>query len=310
MANAGKRRDPQKLPRGPGAQLFGGDWTEEKLAILKKYLVAYTTALSRQPFLKLYVDAFAGTGYREVRQAESSLFADLADDAPQKLLEGSAAIALRTNPPFDRYLFIEKRPDRAAELRALCLNEQKKFEVFTDEANKRMKELCQHSGAWSKTRAVLFLDPFGMQVEWSTMQAVAHTGAIDTWILFPVGIAVNRLLTKSLSGVPPEWCKRLDAYFGTPNWREEFYGSPEPQPLKLFEAEGAAEAAVKTATLDRIGRYFHKRLAEIFPAVAPNPRLLRNASGAVLFQLHFASSNAGRGGEIAVKIAKHILEHI
>lgn len=42
---------------------FGGDWTETKLAILQKYLAAYTTALKRTSFRKAYIDAFAGTGY-------------------------------------------------------------------------------------------------------------------------------------------------------------------------------------------------------------------------------------------------------
>ena len=41
---------------------FGGPWTEEKLAILKKYLDTYTTVLKNQPFRLIYIDAFAGTG--------------------------------------------------------------------------------------------------------------------------------------------------------------------------------------------------------------------------------------------------------
>ncbi|MDX1417453.1 MAG: hypothetical protein R3293_24830 [Candidatus Promineifilaceae bacterium] len=45
-------------------QLFGGDWTEEKLSRIKEYLGQYTTALKNQPFRTAYIDAFAGTGYR------------------------------------------------------------------------------------------------------------------------------------------------------------------------------------------------------------------------------------------------------
>jgi three-Cys-motif partner protein len=47
---------------------FGGNWTEEKLECLKKYLSAYTTIFTKNPkarhFQTIYVDAFAGTGYR------------------------------------------------------------------------------------------------------------------------------------------------------------------------------------------------------------------------------------------------------
>ena len=48
--------------RPPGQQRFGGDWTEQKLEVVQKYLGAYTTALKNQPFKKLYIDAFAGSG--------------------------------------------------------------------------------------------------------------------------------------------------------------------------------------------------------------------------------------------------------
>lgn len=43
---------------------FGGDWTEQKLGILERYLEAYLIALKNQNFYKIYIDAFAGTGYR------------------------------------------------------------------------------------------------------------------------------------------------------------------------------------------------------------------------------------------------------
>ena len=38
---------------------FGGDWTEEKLERVRKYLSAYTTIMSKQPFCFAYIDAFA-----------------------------------------------------------------------------------------------------------------------------------------------------------------------------------------------------------------------------------------------------------
>ena len=51
-----------------GEHRFGGPWTEEKLARLKKYLHAYMTIFSRNPraayFKAIYADAFAGTGFR------------------------------------------------------------------------------------------------------------------------------------------------------------------------------------------------------------------------------------------------------
>ena len=109
--------------RGDGGHRFGGDWTERKLDVLAKYLKRYTTALKNTPFQKLYIDAFAGTGYREARREDDGapadpalLFPDLADAERQALLEGSARRALGTDPRFDRYLFIESNAERCGQL--------------------------------------------------------------------------------------------------------------------------------------------------------------------------------------------------
>ena len=187
---------------------FGGPWTNQKLAILAGYLKSYTIALQNKPspdklFRKAFIDAFAGTGYREARSekpltaSQGLLFPDLAAEEPQSLLDGSARIALKTEPVFDRYIFIEKSPKRCAQLEEL----KKDFPRHADsirvqqgDANEHIQDLCRKN--WSSHRAVLFLDPYGMQVEWKTIEAIASTKAIDLWLLFPLGIGVNRLLKR------------------------------------------------------------------------------------------------------------------
>jgi len=77
--------------------MFGGDWTGQKLAMLQEYLGRYTTALKNQPFQLVYIDAFAGTGYREEKKRgrRQLLLADLAGGEPQKFFDGSARIAVQ-----------------------------------------------------------------------------------------------------------------------------------------------------------------------------------------------------------------------
>ena len=102
--------------------LFGGDWTEQKLAILAEYLAAYNTALKNQPFTRVYVDAFAGTGYRENRQKEFGvvdIFEETRQDEPQRFLKGSAKRALEVQPPFHRYVFVESEPENVRALESL-----------------------------------------------------------------------------------------------------------------------------------------------------------------------------------------------
>ena len=291
-----------------GRQLqFGGGWTELKLRMLREYLAAYVKVLKNQPFERLYVDAFAGTGYREVARAEPDIgfFApELAEDEPQDFFDGSARIALRVQPTFQRYVFIEQSARRLAEL--LKLKEEfaelaDRMEFVRGDANSVLQGLC---GNWnSRTmRGVLFLDHFGMQVDWSTVQAVARTQAIDVWILFPLGIGVNRLLPRN-GKIPDAWRARLDRVLGTTDWYDAFY-----RPARIKPLFGTEVRMVKTGSFNAIAEYYQDRLRTIFPAVADNPKVLANSRGAPLFLLCFAVGNPSRRAqEIALRIAQHIL---
>lgn len=116
---------------------------------------------------------------------------------------------------------------------------------------------------------------------------------------FPLGIGVNRLLTKS-GDIPDSWQNRLDLLLGTSHWRDEFY-----RVQKTATLFGPAEQ-VEKATMDSIGRYFNDRLKTVFAAVAERPRVLRNSANNPLYLLCFAAGNA-RGAPVALKIANHLL---
>ncbi len=51
---------------------FGGKWTTEKLERIAKYLRAYSTIMTKQAFRFAYIDAFAGTSYRSLRNSTMS----------------------------------------------------------------------------------------------------------------------------------------------------------------------------------------------------------------------------------------------
>jgi three-Cys-motif partner protein len=288
---------------------FGGDWTTAKLDVIAKYLASYTAALKNQPsrehpFVKGYIDAFAGTGYRDARRddqpGQTLLLPDLAEQAPQALLDGSARVALKSSPPFDRYVFIERSPGRCEQL--YSLKEEfpelaSRISVRQGDANLEIQDLCKKN--WQFHRAVLFLDPYGMQVDWTTIQAIAGTRAIDLWVLFPLGIGVNRLLTKS-GDIPASWRQRLTLLFGADAWYDEFYR------VETIDTLLGPEDRVVKASIETIGRYFNERLKSIFPAVAKEPKVLRNSSNSPLYLLCFAAGNPN-GGTIALKIANHLL---
>jgi three-Cys-motif partner protein len=286
-------------------QQFGGDWTQEKLERVRKYLEAYATIMNRQKFRFAYIDAFAGTGYntpRVKKETGDDFFSEFGEAETKALIDGSARIALAVEPKFEKYIFIEKDAHRAVELQKLKTEFSElatNIKIEIADANTYLQKLCKTN--WHKHRAVLFLDPFGMQVTWETLQAIANTKAIDLWLLFPLGIGVNRLLRRD-ANIPQTWKERLNQFFGTAEWEQAFYQT-ELEP-SLF---GSVETKRKVANFQSIAKFFVKRLKTIFAGVADNPLTLHNSSNSPLYLLCFAAGNE-RGSKTAVKIAQDILK--
>jgi three-Cys-motif partner protein len=69
---------------------------------------------------------------------------------------------------------------------------------------------------WSYNRALVFLDPFGMQVPWRTLELLGQTKAIEVFLNFPVGIAIQRLLPRDTRKITDQRRAMLDEYFGSP----------------------------------------------------------------------------------------------
>ena len=271
---------------------FGGPWTKEKLAILRDYLDAYTTALKNQPFTLIYVDGFAGAG--------SYLESGYYSEDYLEFRRGSPLIALEIDDKgFDRLIFIDKDAVAAEALLNLKTEHPgRQIEVLQGDANIKVPEFC-HSMADSD-RAVAFLDPFATQLSWPTVQAIAGTKKIDCWILFPL-MAVNRMMPTDKE--PPEpLAEELDRIFGgREHWQESYQDSPQ---LSLF---GCEQRRQRTEGMDQIADRYRERLRMVFHSVAPTKRTLTNSKNVPLFELCFAAGNA-KGAPIAIQIADHILK--
>ena len=62
-----------------------------------------------------------------------------------------------------------------------------KIAIRQQDCNKYLRETFLRR-KWEKLRAIVFLDPFGMQVPWNTIELLAETRAVEVFVNFPVGM--------------------------------------------------------------------------------------------------------------------------
>jgi three-Cys-motif partner protein len=247
-------------------------------------LERYAQALKDQPFQRIYIDAFAGTGGRTDKQRETLPLLDIPEF--EAVRKGSARLALEVEPPFHHYVLIERATRRASELVALVSEfPTGQIEIINDDANDAIAALCKATN-WRNTRGVVFLDPYGLQVTWDTLFAIAQTKALDVWVLFPSGMGLNRLLTKS-GDIRQEWQETLDRSLGTKEWRSAFYRSE--QEADLFE--GPRDKTVKDADPIKLEKFYLDRLRTVFPTVMNTCVRLTNSKDQTMYLLCFACAN-------------------
>lgn len=270
-----------------------------KLKALDRYLSAYTTALKFQRFRLMYVDAFAGSGDFAIKGAQG-----------QRVQAGSARIALATEPRFDELIFIERNLKRMKTLAALAREfPERRIDVMHGDANRELlKVAAAHD--WGKTRATVFLDPYGLSVEWATLQRIAKTEAVDVWYLFPLA-GLYRQLAVDAAAIDEAKASAITSILGTDEWRREMYAPPAQ--AHLFDEFG--DAPVRHADWRQIAAFVTRRLREVFPAVL-EPHLLHlerrdGTIGAPLFALYFAVSNPSRRAiDLASRMAGDILHSL
>jgi len=280
-----------------------GPWAAEKLESLARGLDYYTTYLKNQPYWqKVYVDAFAGPGLSMVRSRATDdkplastgmgdLFEPSANTEPPdpveeevRYLKGSPRVALDLKYPFDRYIFIERDPKRLRELEAMKAEygDSRNIEIRRGDANQVLLDILGSGFSKRTHRAYIFLDPFGIQVPWSTIEALAASRAIEVMINFPMGMAIRRMMPRS-GDVPKGWSISLDTFFGSPDWRS--YAYEETSDL-------AGRRTVKFVDSEaRLLDWYRSRLKSTF-GFASEAQLITNTRGGRLYYLIWAGPRA------------------
>jgi len=287
---------------GERGHRFGGAWTELKLEAVHYYLGFFTRVLRTQPFDLWYIDAFAGSGTRTIERETGCLLEDAPVTEVTEELAGSVLRALAVEPPFSRHVFIEGNESRFRELEEIRTSRpEKKIICRHGDANTELQAIFT-SSPWSdqaagrgKLRAVCFLDPYGMNVEWATLELLANVRAVDVWYLFPM-LAVTRQLANDIARVDGYKAAKLDTIFGTTNWREELYDTQVF--TNLFEER--VTTSTRKVTLSQIEEYARKRLETLFRYVSPSLPLIADGRGQ-LFSLFCLSNSAS---DAAIELIK------
>jgi three-Cys-motif partner protein len=256
-----------------------GIWTEIKLAILRDYLPAYSTILSKKSVIRqfAYIDGFAGAGTHISKTTGQEI-------------EGSPAIALAQ--PFDHYHFVDLDGTRVERLRKLAAG-RPNVTVYTGDCNKILLEKifpqCRYK---DYRRALCLLDPYGLNPNWEVVQTAGRMRSIEIFLNFMIMDANMNVLWTDPDRVPQAQAERMNAFWGDESWRQFAYTTT--QGLFGQIEEKAPNQAIIVA--------YQKRLTDVARfRYVPDPIPMRNSKGAVVYYLFFASHN-----ETGAKIAQDV----
>lgn len=259
--------------------------TVEKLEYVSKYIKAYLDATNRLPS-KVFIDAFAGTGKCVLCNNKScnSSGGDLCDKCGKgQLKNGSSMIALKTAKSFDQYVLVEILNQNIKNLEDLLRSEipeerLKKVVFKKGDSNIILKDIAKSSTPFCGY--LIFLDPEGAELEWSTLEQLSKINKADILILYAYDMSLVRLTA--------DYKERLNKFYGSNEWHSIY------DDKKLMPSEKAT----------RLLKYYTDNLKKIgFKYVVPKPICTRLRAGKRLYHLILATKN-----NIGEKIMKNIFD--
>ena len=290
---------------------WGGRWTEEKLDAFEKYVNAYLTIMNsyreKCNWKLIYFDGFAGSGSRNETKKEKNsdllqeLFKDLfLDEEELETYKGAAERVLSISQRgFDYYYFVDKDKESSLKLHELLapFENDKTLVYRNSDANKQVEMLAQAMHNDKCLTALVLLDPFGMQVDWRSIELLRGTRT-DLWILIPTGVIVNRLLDRKCELTHIE---KLSSFFGKD---EEFLKEFFYKKKKVDTLFGETEIVEKVKKpIEKIAELYIDQLKTIFDYVTEKPLVLYNTRNTPIFHFACASNNA-----TSISIASQIIK--
>jgi three-Cys-motif partner protein len=263
-----------------------GEWSEIKLEIIKEYAGAYTSILSKKAWCEgyAYIDAFAGAG--------KNISKTTGDFVP-----GSPLNALSVRPSFTEYYFIDLDSEKVEELERLAVDNPS-IKVHHGDCNEKLvDEILPNLTFNTYKRALCILDPYGLTLEWRTVEFAGRIKTIDIFINFPVMDINRNVLFEDLSRATEDDIKRMNTFWGDGSWQEILY-------RKQSDLFGETHQ-IKKEGYRYLALAYRERLLSIagFKFV-PEPVLMTNTKNGPLYYLFFASPQ-----QVAEKIIVDIFDN-
>ena len=254
----------------------------------------------------IYFDGFAGSGSRNENdaQSDSELLIDLfndecLDEDELNTYKGAAERVLGIEQRgFNWYVFVDKNKESSQQLekRLEKFKSQRNLVFRTSDANEQISLLAKAMRKDNRLAALVLLDPFGMQVNWESIELLKGTRT-DLWILIPTGVIVNRLLDRKGELTHIE---KLTSFFGKDEnfLRDYFY---EKRTVETLFGETEIVKKVKQP-IEKIAKLYIEQLGKIYKHFTDKPLVLCNSRHTPIFHFACASNNP-----TAIKIAKQII---
>ena len=269
---------------------FGGDWTEAKMDIVVSYAKAYLTIMEKQAWAKtMYFDGFAGSGVIET-------------DVKEEVKKGTALRILDiVDPsPFDLYYFVELDEENKSELEKRIQENYfgRNAHVVNADCNEKLSKMAKYLRENKSFRALVFIDPYGMSVNWSSIEELKGLG-VDLWILVPTGMGIARLL-KNDGNISEAWLSKLEIFLGLGQEiiKAHFYKTTEKNTLFGIETKIEKE---KNA-VNKAGELYKSRLKTVFKFVSDS-FVMKNSTNSIMYHFMMATNNS-----TALKIANEVIK--
>jgi three-Cys-motif partner protein len=183
-----------------------GKWAAVKLDYMNRYIDVFETSMRKKWRFRNYIDLQAGPGKNLVKETG-------------EVFLGSPLLALTTQYPFTGYYFVEFDPTIADALDKRCSASSlyDRVNLKIGDCNQVVKSIVNSIKSNEKECLNLaFLDPEGLELQWSTIACLASVRRMDLIINYPQG-GLNRFMAKAIK---QEGETAVDSFFGSREWRK------------------------------------------------------------------------------------------